>query len=185
MKHKYALPLAALGIVLAPQPARDAAKDAFNYFRGSSNGIERAVQSPETNRLEGLLGAAYGQDRAEAKTYNPREEFRKLGWEVYDKDAKPENQFQFRTTKSEFVNSPYHRDLVSKLDGASQIFYQLVDGNSQNDELKFIFVTPDDYIAFSVQSSEPNIGRNGSYAVLKKVNKETADSFRRVSPFYK
>ncbi|MBI2101102.1 hypothetical protein HYT53_00655 [Candidatus Woesearchaeota archaeon] len=61
MKHKYALPLAAF-LGLGTAPSIDAAKDAFNYFRGSSKGIERVVQNSSGNELEKLLGGvAYGQ----------------------------------------------------------------------------------------------------------------------------
>ena len=74
MKHKYAVPLA-FGLVLATQPAKDAAKAAYDAFINNQKGIERVVHNSSGNKLEELLGGvAYGQsvDRISVEEYYQR-----------------------------------------------------------------------------------------------------------------
>jgi len=113
--------------------------------------------------------------------------FRELGWKVYDDPglkSMPRKKLQYRITKQEVLDNYssfvkyFHKNEI----GLIEI---LLNNSITDDELRFVFVTSDDSIFFSVISHDKSIGRNGKYAIIKKVNISVAGNLRKVSPFYK
>jgi hypothetical protein len=133
--------------------------------------------------IPAFTGKAFAEDNIESATYNPRVEFRRLGWEVYDEPGlknRPKRDYQYK------IDS----DFKDKINSVTDIFtadelrviQPLIDGNPSNDELKFIFVTTDNFLTFTLISLDKDIGKEGIYTALKKLTKEQADRVRKSSP---
>ena len=129
-----------------------------------------------------ITGLVHAGDSQSVMAKNPREEFRKLGWEVHDdpgdeKWRKRRYEFTIKTGLSDKLRNL--RDIFSSAE--LHIINQLIDGNVENDELKFIFVTADNYLTFSITTPDKSIGRKGIYLALKRLSKIQADRVRRLS----
>lgn len=186
--------LGGLGLVLSLGPATDIAKDVYNHFSNSNQkGIEQRVEIPRKSGLENLLGAsAYAEDKTKAHVYNPREEFRKLGWELYEqKDwvGVPKLILEYRTTHDELKEALTNNKhgIANKLPkDLSVLLKRLTNGSAIDDKLLFTFVDPEGFIYFTIQSADLSLGKDGKYIVGKNIKDDeiTLDTFRRISPFY-
>jgi hypothetical protein len=113
---------------------------------------------------------------------NPRKEFRNLGWKVHDDPGDEKwrkRQYQYKIEKGFNDKLGNLKDIFSSAE--LHIISQLIDGNAENDELKFIFVTADNYLTFSITTPDKSIGRKGIYLALKRLSKLQADRVRRLS----
>ncbi len=139
----------------------------------------------EVSQIEEMLGVAYAGD------LNPRDNLRSLGWEVYDDPGlkkRPKREYEYSILPDRFsknLNDPSQnlRNLFSNDELA--IISELLDKELSNDELKFIFVTTDNYLTFTSVTQDRNIGKNGIYTLLKKMTRDEADRIRKISPYYR
>ena len=114
--------------------------------------------------------------------YNPREEFRRLGWEVYD-DSGLNSRFN-KTYQSRVVADKFAQGLEGMRGMFSDIEYSTVQGllNQQSsDKITSVYVTTDNYIALRVVSQDKNIGLDGVYILLKPLSREGADKVRKLA----
>ena len=135
-------------------------------------------------------GFAYADDVQFMLIQNPRDEFRRLGWKVYDDVGLtnvPKKKYKYRTTANTVKKSVMNDALLDKLafiDVEKHIFRQLLDGRSENDELSAIFVTADNYLVVNIKGVNKAIGRKGVYLVFKKLSPRKAHIARKISPDY-
>jgi len=151
--------------------------------------IGLATYTANINAQEGFAGfgqVVYGEE------YNKtRQTFRKLGWDVYDKPnwegwKRPILKYAIKKAEiKESINKNKY-NIVNKLSNdEKQLFNLITDGHFENDELRFIFVTPDNRIVMNVEATDHNIGKKGKYLVIKHVNSDIANTFRNISTDYR
>ena len=183
MKARYvAGPLAALGLIAVSPELPNIQDKVHEALSGQRQGIEHVVNSSGS-------GFAYAQDK-EARTYNPRDEFRKLGWEVFDDPElkkEPKRVFRAKILPNEIKNHLYNSGTINDLFSSQEIpiIRQILDNDQSNDELKFVFVTDDGYLAFTITTPDKSIGINGHYTAFKKLSPLDADRVRGISHLYR
>ena len=130
-----------------------------------------------------LSRPAMAQDQVAALETKPRDNLRNYGWEVYDAPGltdKPDRTYQSKILPKDLRDNM--SDLGSILSQDEMIAIgQLLDGDNNNDELKFAFVTADDYLALTIQSHDTAIGTDGIYLLYRPIGKSNADRLRKIS----
>jgi len=120
----------------------------------------------------------------DSSNYNPKEELRKFGWEIYEGSEKPNKRFEYRIFKSEFEASGDYPQLLKKIEGAQAILALLREISPEKDHIKSIYVTADNALALSVVSPNKSKGNSGVYIIMKTVPQDIADEVRKISPFF-
>lgn len=162
---------------------------------GIEQRLKEAPKPPRKIRYPGGVAYAQGNEGdALPKTgtntisdYNPREEFRKLGWEVYDEPGLP--QRNNRTYMAKLTPDEFKGHLDSKGGSIRDIFSEpellvlarILDGNSSNHEMRFSYVTTSGELALLVRSPHEGVGIKGSYYVFKKLAPPDANRLRMTS----
>ncbi len=130
-----------------------------------------------------LSRPAMAQDQVAALETKPRDNLRNYGWEVYDAPGltdKPDRTYQSKLLPKDLRDNMSDLDSILSQDEMTAIG-QLLDGNNNDDELKFAFVTTDDYLALTIQSRDTTIGANGIYLLYRPIGKGNADKIRKLS----
>ncbi len=145
-------------------------------------GIEQMVGS----------GSAFGQVSKTAYSVSPRDEFRKLGWEVYDaktdslKKIIPPMVLEYQTNTqrlNQALIDNQHRVKDNLPSDIYNMLIQLTDVSAKADKLLFAYVSPDGRLTFSIKSEDTNLGLNGKYMVsLVNPPKDLVEVFRKISP---
>ncbi len=184
MRKLYSVPALTAALIAVSPGIATGVKDTYNSIFNRKGGIEKVVQAPN-NKLEGMLGGvAYAQTEADARTYSPREEFRKLGWEVYDDpglNKRPNRSYNTRITPAELRTNIFNPNIKANFTSDEiKLLSSILDGDLANDELRYLLISNDDYLAFAVITKNKEIGTNGIYSAQKKVSSEVANLFRQL-----
>jgi len=119
--------------------------------------------------------------------YNPRGQFKRFGWDVYD-DAglklRPEKAYQFKITPDRF-SSGLNQEITDLFSQEELSAIRNLIANNDGDKLSSVFVTTDGYLHFTVKTPDMSIGKNGVYSIQKKLPQATADRIRSISPDFK
>lgn len=115
--------------------------------------------------------------------YNPREEFKGLGWTVYEDSGLKSSHnktYMSRITADRFVQ---------RLEGIKGIFsdieystvQKLLTQNPNNDKVTIVYVTTDNYMTIRVKSNDKSVGLDGVYLLLKPLTQADADKVRKLA----
>ena len=128
---------------------------------------------------------------SDISSYNPREEFRNLGWEVYDESGLP--QRNNRTYMAKLTPDEFKRHLDGQSGGIKDIFSEselivlarILDGDTSNHEMRSSYITTSGELALLVRSPHEGVGIKGSYYAFKRLTQPNADRLRGISHSYR
>lgn len=135
----------------------------------------------------------YAQEKFSYQDANVRQQFRNLGWDVYDdkndplrlQPGKSDIVLKYRTTRSQFQEA-FRQNKFSIREYFTKdelTLFETITDDSYDDKLLFTFVNPDGILSITLKSNDTSVGKNGFYVVRKKIEDETnLKIFKKISP---
>jgi len=138
----------------------------------------------------GLEGLAYAGGLS--PTEQNIRELEAHGWKIYrtrnDFKKSPSGRYSFLTRHDRF-NEAWVRNeqnIQQILNDESNAIHSFIDSNSENDEIRSLKVSDDNYVVIAIYSGNNTIGWDVKgktvYFAEKKYSKDIAQNFRKISP---